>query len=77
MKLFTLLLSLTVFLFLSDFVSAQSCQTVCFSDFNPVCGSTRRGGRFIHCNFSNQCEFNKHRCLSRESKGQIVYILDQ
>lgn len=75
MKLVTLLLVLAVVLFVSVSVNAQRCQTVCPADFNPVCGTTRRGRRTISCTFSNQCELNKHRCLTRQSKWQMeLYI---
>lgn len=77
MKLVTLLLVLTVVLSVSDSVTAQRCQTVCPADFNPVCGTTRRGRRTISCTFSNQCELNKHRCLTRQSECQMELLLDQ
>lgn len=77
MKLVTLVLVFTVVLFVSVSVNAQRCQTVCFSDFDPVCGTTRRGRRTISCTFSNQCELNKHACHTRQSKCQMELLLDQ
>ncbi|XP_060661985.1 integumentary mucin C.1-like [Drosophila nasuta] len=46
--------------------TGPSCDDYCLPDVQPVCGTVFREGRFINCNFSNQCNLDNHSCRRRE-----------